>query len=256
MTDTTDAQTRDEEEEAPTNVLIGFVLDRSGSMASLRDATIDGFNEFLTEQRQVDVGNALMSLTTFSTSFDVPFVGLDIHEVPNLGTDMNPYNVGGMTALYDAVGTMIEGISAWLANHPAWSGRPIVAIWTDGQENSSRQWSLDRVNALIEEKQKAGWEFVFMGTGSAAWTEGTNFVGTVGHHNTVSVADNYVAATSSYAAMGQSVNATRKYAAATNTADTYEDIYAQREQEQRAGVDSARDTLAAFDQDARDDEDG
>ena len=69
----------------PTDILLNFVLDKSGSMGPLQAATIEGVNAFITGQRE-GAGQALMSLTLFDTSFEVRFVGLDITEVPALGS--------------------------------------------------------------------------------------------------------------------------------------------------------------------------
>ena len=162
---------------APTDVLINFVLDKSGSMSSLAAATISGFNEFLAEQRSND-GLALMSLTLFSTEFDTRTVAVDVHEVPDLGTPANPYNPSGMTSLYDAVVTTIMGTDGWLLKHRSFTGKVVCVIQSDGCENSSithgGHTGLVHVNRLIEEKTSEGWEFVFMGIG-AGWTEGQNF---------------------------------------------------------------------------------
>ena len=159
---------------APTDILINFVLDKSGSMGSLQGPTIEGVNAFIAGQRQGQ-GRALMSLTLFDTSFDVRFVGLDIREVPALGSRENRYQPQGGTALYDAVVTTIRGAEAWLANHPDFAGDVVTVIQTDGEENSSTIASLDDVNALITEKTALGWEFIFQGTGQSAWTEAAKF---------------------------------------------------------------------------------
>lgn len=159
---------------APTDVLVNFVLDKSGSMGGLVESTVEGFNAFLDEQRKGE-GKALLSLTLFDTSFDVRFVGHDLREVPPLGSRENRYSPQGGTALYDAVVTTIRGAEAWLANHPEFAGDVVTVIQTDGEENSSRTASLDEVNELISAKSAEGWEFVFLGTGKAAWTEGQKF---------------------------------------------------------------------------------
>lgn len=158
----------------PTDVLVNFVLDKSGSMRPLAASTLEGFNSFLDEQRKGE-GRALLSLTLFDTSFDVRFVGHDLREVPELGTRENRYSPHGGTALYDAVVTTIRGAEAWLGNHPEFKGDVVTVIQTDGEENSSQTATLDQVNDLISAKTKEGWEFVFLGTGQAAWTEGSKF---------------------------------------------------------------------------------
>lgn len=100
----------------PTDVLVNFVLDKSGSMGPLAASTIEGFNAFLDEQR-AGTGKALLSLTLFDTGFDVRYVAVDLREVPPLGTRGNRYQPAGGTALLDAVATTIKGADAWLAGH-------------------------------------------------------------------------------------------------------------------------------------------
>ncbi len=170
MTDTSATTTGE-----PTDVLVNFVLDKSGSMDPLAASTIEGFNAFLDEQR-AGAGKALLSLTLFDTGFDVRYVAVDLREVPALGTRGNRYQPAGGTALLDAVATTIKGTDAWLAGHRAeFSGDVICVVQTDGEENSSTTTTLDEVNALITAKTAEGWEFVFLGTGTAAWTEGQKF---------------------------------------------------------------------------------
>lgn len=159
----------------PTDVLLAFVLDASGSMGDLTGSTIEGVNSFLAAQREGE-GKALLSLTVFNTEFYVRYVATDLREVPPLGTAENPYVPAGSTALLDAVGTTIKGVDAWLLNNRDFTGKVICAIQTDGEENSSRTHSYDTINDLIAEKTKQGWEFAFFGTGGSAWTEGKKFV--------------------------------------------------------------------------------
>jgi len=156
------------------NVLVNFVLDESGSMSTLAGATIEGVNTFIKEQRQGE-GKVLMSLTLFNTDFDVRYVAHDIGEMPLLGSADNRYAPHGGTALYDAVVTTIRGAEGWLGNHAEFTGDVVTVIQTDGWENSSRISSLDDVNELISNKSKQGWEFIFQGTGQAAWTEAAKF---------------------------------------------------------------------------------
>lgn len=161
------------------DVLIAAVIDRSGSMGYCRDATVEGFNQFLADQRKED-GEAVLSLTFFDTSFEPRFVGVPLSEVPDLGSPANSYHPSGMTALCDAVGVTIKGAEGWLKKHPEFTGQVLVVVQTDGGENSSRDWHIkqpmvdgdDRdVAGLIKYKREEGWEFVFMGAGGSEWLE-------------------------------------------------------------------------------------
>ncbi len=162
------------------DVFINFVLDASGSMGSQVEGTIDGVRQFLADQAALP-GEARLSLTLFDTSFEARFVGKKLGKVPPFGTPENAYRPGGMTALLDAVGTTIQGTDAWLAAHPKFKGKVTCVILTDGQENSSRIWHINKpggdvehdLGALIKARQESGWSFVFLGAGGSDWLERT-----------------------------------------------------------------------------------
>ncbi len=88
-------------------------------------------------------------------------------------------------------------MQAWLDNHPHYRGDVVVVIQTDGEENSSQISSLDDVNALMSNKTRQGWEFVFQGTGQSAWAEGQKFTAIpassrfAGHADLVSHRDSF-----------------------------------------------------------------
>ena len=178
------------------DTLIALVVDKSGSMAHLRNPTVQGFNEFVDEQRGLkDAGQAFVSLTLFDTSFDVRYVGAPIETVAPLGSPTNQYTTGGGTALHDAVGVTVKGTEQWVANNE-FAGKVLVVIMTDGQENSSRTWHIwananpedaNDVNNLIQAKQAEGWEFVFLGAGQSAWLEAKTF-SAIDHNHTIAYA--------------------------------------------------------------------
>ena len=195
-----------------TDMLINFVLDQSGSMGIVRDATIEGFNAFLHEQQGVE-GNAWMSLTLFSTTFDVRYTAWGIKDMPDMDkVGANSYAPNGGTALFDAVGTTIEGTERWLDNNKDWFHGKIL---TDGQENSSTRYTQDQINELIKRKQDEGWEFVFLGAGGSAWLEQT-FV-TVDRARFYSYDNNAGATMDSYTSLSASVGATRTTGAEFNS---------------------------------------
>src|SRR5512144_1803709 len=112
--------------DAPEGTLIGVILDRSGSMASCREATIAGFNQFLqAQQRDAAGGRALMSLTQFDDRYEINFVGEPIENVPDL--DAQSYVPRGQTALHDAIGRTIHETEAWVREHD-WHERVLVLI--------------------------------------------------------------------------------------------------------------------------------
>lgn len=195
------AKTKKEKKEVATDVLVGWTVDRSSSMGGLVNDTINGFNAWVESQKGQD-GKMWLSLLLFSDTFDAPLVAVDIEEVPDLTRDT--YYVNGMTALYDSVKITIEGLEGWVRNHPEFTGKVLVNIWTDGGENSSRHWNqhnggLLAMQAKIAEKQKEGWTFAFMGSGGSAWTEGQHFQQVVGAGNTTQYTNTGAGTRMSYA---------------------------------------------------------
>ncbi len=142
------------------SALITFVLDESGSMEPIAQATRDGFNEYLDEQVGHG-GPTWWTLTTFANHPRTRFAVIPGAEVRPLGDDYSPH---GMTALYDAVGRSITKTQRYLET--LGSDRPsdvIVVILTDGMENASQKWTARQVFDLITEAENSGWQFVFLG---------------------------------------------------------------------------------------------
>lgn len=147
----------------PDWVDIVVILDRSGSMASIRNDMIGGFNQFLSEQKKVP-GKATMSLVRFDHEYEPIYREVPLVEAP----DLTPENFvpRGNTALYDAIGrtlvTLMESREKTPASIP---DKTLILLITDGEENASLEYTHDRVKELLEEcKTKRGWDFVFMGS--------------------------------------------------------------------------------------------
>ena len=139
-----------------------FILDRSGSMAGLEDDTIGGFNAMVKKQ-QKEEGKALLSAVLFSDRSNVIYDRVDIEKVEPMND--RQYQVGGCTALLDAVGEAIRHIRnvhkyAREEDRPA---KTVFVITTDGMENASREYDLKKVSGMIREQQEKGWEFLFLG---------------------------------------------------------------------------------------------
>lgn len=143
---------------------ITIVLDRSGSMGITKTDVIGGFNSFLKEQKELS-GDAKISLYTFSKKVTRDYGPVSLSEAPEL-TDAN-YVTSGWTSLYDAIGTAINDTGRRLANM-AESDRPnrvLLAIITDGQENTSSEFSLSQVNSMIGHQESVyNWQIVFIGS--------------------------------------------------------------------------------------------
>lgn len=126
---------------------IYFILDKSGSMKGVRDVAINGFNEWKQETLKVD-GNYRLSMTLFDTEYNKLYENIDLNDVPDL--TRNEYQPNGMTALFDAIGTTMNGVKVKK------SDRALVVIYTDGQENSSKEYKQADIKKLIEDMQGKG----------------------------------------------------------------------------------------------------
>ena len=138
-----------------------FILDRSGSMAGLERDTIGGFNAMLGRQKAVD-GECRITTVLFDSRYQLLHDRIDIRAVGPMTE--REYQVGGSTALLDAVGRTIQKI-ADVQRSTAKEYRAesvLFVIITDGEENASREYSLHKVRAMIEEEKGYGWEFVFL----------------------------------------------------------------------------------------------
>ena len=142
---------------------IVFILDKSGSMSGLESDTIGGYNSFLERQKKVE-GEALVSTVLFSDYTNVIHDRVELGKIEPL-TDKQ-YTTDGCTALLDAIGGAIHHIGN-VHKYARDEDRPektVFVITTDGQENSSREYSYAKIKKMIERQQeKYGWEFIFLG---------------------------------------------------------------------------------------------
>ena len=140
-----------------------FILDRSGSMAGLEADTIGGFNSMIERQKKEE-GEAFVSTVLFSNESRVLHDRVDLFHIRPM-TDRE-YYVGGCTALIDAIGGAIHHIGN-VHKYAREEDRPehtIFVITTDGMENASRRYTSDEVKAMVQrQKEKYGWEFLFLG---------------------------------------------------------------------------------------------
>ena len=152
-----------------------FILDRSGSMSGLEKDTIGGFNSMLEKQRK-EPGDAVVSTVLFDNETEVIHDRVVIADVPNL-TDKE-YFVRGCTALLDAVGGAIHHIGNVhkYARKEDVPEKTLFIITTDGMENASHHYTYDKVRNMIErQKERYGWEFLFLGANIDAAAEAKRF---------------------------------------------------------------------------------
>lgn len=154
---------------------IVFILDRSGSMNGLEADTIGGYNSFLEKQKNGE-GDAYISTVLFDNEMIVLHDRENIKDVKLLTDD--DYVPGGLTALLDAVGGAIKHIGNIhkYARKEDVPEKTIFVIITDGMENASRRYTYSDVQNLIEnQKEKYGWEFLFLGANIDAPREARKF---------------------------------------------------------------------------------
>ena len=154
---------------------IVFILDRSGSMGGLEEDTIGGFNAMIQKQKG-EAGEAYVSTVLFDNHTEVIHDRVDIQKIQPL--TRKDYYVRGCTALLDAVGKSIRHIGN-VHKYAREEDRPektLFIITTDGMENASRAYSYERVREMIEhQKEKYGWEFLFLGANIDAAREAARF---------------------------------------------------------------------------------
>ena len=152
-----------------------FILDRSGSMAGLEKDTIGGFNAMI-EKQKAEAGEAYISTVLFDNVSEVIHDRLTLDAIPKLTE--KEYYVRGCTALLDAVGGAIHHIGN-VHKYAREEDRPektLFVITTDGMENASRRYSYEKVKGMItRQKEKYGWEFLFLGANIDAAREAARF---------------------------------------------------------------------------------
>ena len=142
---------------------IAVILDKSGSMHSLASDTIGNFNKFLAEQKAFP-GEAVFTLAAFNSEHDLVHDFIPINDVPNLNE--TTYSPSGGTALLDSLGKTIDAVGKKLSAMPEEdrASKVIVLVITDGQENSSTDYTDAQVKSMVEHQQsKYSWEFMFFG---------------------------------------------------------------------------------------------
>jgi Mg-chelatase subunit ChlD len=145
---------------------IVVLLDRSGSMASIGQATVEGFNTFLNEQKNAE-GEAFMTLVQFDDRYEMNYQSLPVKDATPLILGEN-FIPRGSTALIDAIGKTIDELN---------TDRDVVfVIITDGEENASVTYKREAIMKMIETQTEAGWKFLFLAANQDAIKAG----GTIG----------------------------------------------------------------------------
>jgi hypothetical protein len=139
-----------------------YILDRSGSMSGMEEAAAEAFNQFVEEQQKVE-GDATLTQVLFDTEFEKPVDARPIGEVTQMETaDFKPR---GCTALLDAIGLSIKATRKRIKAMPEGEqpATVVFAIFTDGHENSSQQYTWEKVAKRIKRRtEQDGWQFLFL----------------------------------------------------------------------------------------------
>ena len=152
-----------------------FILDRSGSMSNLTKDTIGGFNTMIENQKKED-GDAVLTTVLFDDMYELLHDGINIQDVKELTN--KEYYARGMTALLDAIGKTINTVGERL-NKTKEEDRPskiIFVITTDGQENSSKEFTQKQIKEMIEHQTNTyNWQFMFLGANIDAVSTAQSF---------------------------------------------------------------------------------
>lgn len=189
-----------------------LLLDMTGSMEGIRQITISAFNEYLDGLKK-DKATAEMEM---GVSFFNSLIGVEekvssrkVKDLPPL--DLETYRPDGMTPLYDAIGHTISKMASTYKK----GMQALLVIQTDGHENSSKEWSNQKIIDLIKEKESQGWQFLFLGADLDAMSVGQQFGIDAGQTLSYAGADQFstrqavsdsLSRVTAYAASGQSVN--------------------------------------------------
>lgn len=152
-----------------------FILDKSGSMAGLEADTIGGFNAMLAKQKKEE-GEAIVTTVLFNDNYDLLHDRINVKGVSPI-TERD-YQVGGMTALLDAIGSTIHKIGniQKRTSSEQRASRVLFVITTDGMENSSCEYNYEKIRSMISrQKESYGWEFIFLGANIDAIATAANF---------------------------------------------------------------------------------
>ena len=149
------------------SILINFVLDKSGSMNSVVSDAIGGFNTYLRELKRDKGSKYRFSLTLFDTEVENRYTNATLNDIPELTN--KTYLPSGCTALLDAIGSTVAAVEQKASGME----KVLTVILTDGEENSSREYTLAQIKSLIGHKERDGhWTFVFLGVGLDAFAAG------------------------------------------------------------------------------------
>lgn len=185
--------------------LLVVVLDRSGSMTSIKNDMEEGLNGFLAAQKK-EPGDCRLTFAQFDTEYEVLADYIDLKDAPYF--TLTPR---GSTALYDAIGQTLATVDEGLRKATPKPENIIVCIVTDGQENASKEWTSEKVKELIESRPY-NWKFTYLGANQTAILEASRMGITAATSLTYTPTSAGIRA--SYGSLSTSVSHTRSTGAA------------------------------------------
>ncbi|HBJ87782.1 MAG TPA: hypothetical protein DDZ88_28780 [Verrucomicrobiales bacterium] len=195
------------------HVEIAYILDRSGSMQPMQEPAVAAFNDFLKAQLEVP-GEARLTLVQFDDQYEVPVAALRLPDVPQLTA--TTYTPRGSTALLDAIGRTLKDLDTRLQKLPAkhQPTKVILAIFTDGEENASREYTAKHISDLIAlYRDTKGWEFLFLAANQDAIATAARM--NMGHGTSGNVNYSFGGIQSTGSALARKVRASRMKASGT-----------------------------------------
>jgi uncharacterized protein YegL len=195
------------------HVEIAYILDRSGSMQPMQEPAVAAFNDFLKVQLEVP-GEARLTLVQFDDQYEVPVAALRLADVPQLTA--TTYTPRGSTALLDAIGRTIKDLDTRLQKLPAahQPAKVILAIFTDGMENASTEYTAKHISDLIHlYRDTKGWEFLFLAANQDAIATAAQM--NMGHGTSGNVSYSFGGIKATGGALARKVRASRMKASGT-----------------------------------------
>jgi len=152
-----------------------FILDKSGSMSGLESDTIGGYNALIKKQKE-ESGEAIVTTVLFDDNYELLHDRINVKGIRPLTE--KEYFVCGCTALLDAIGKTINKIENVQrnTNEEQRAEKVMLVITTDGMENASKEYNYEKIKKMVEwQKEKYGWEFIFIGANIDAISTAAKF---------------------------------------------------------------------------------
>lgn len=193
------------------DLIIGMVIDKSGSMSHVREQTIASVNQFLSEQA-AQPGRTWVTLTVFNSN-DITTL-YRTKAAKDVYLDLESYVTDYSTPLHDAIGRTLRYMEEDINALPldAHDAKKLFVIVTDGAENASKEFKLDAIKTLIQQREGEGWDFLYLGAGIDSF--GAEQMG-IAKHNTVTSSHTVSGTQSLYGTVSANVSAYRNFAGST-----------------------------------------